>query len=145
IESGADDDVGVVIDFLADARRRFVDFVEREVAAARDGDQEAARAFHRGVVDQRIGDRRFGGRQRALIALPISRMTARTSAKSRLMRPSLTIRSVMQATPEWSTWSAIAKASVKVVFSLATRNRFWFGMMISVSMLFCSSMMPASA
>ncbi len=35
-----------------------------------------------------------------IIALPISRMTERTSAKSRLMRPSLTIRSVMQATPE---------------------------------------------
>ena len=35
-----------------------------------------------------------------IIALPISRITARTSAKSRLMRPSLTIRSVMQATPE---------------------------------------------
>jgi hypothetical protein len=35
-----------------------------------------------------------------IMALPISRMTARTSAKSRLIRPSFTIRSVMQATPE---------------------------------------------
>ena len=35
-----------------------------------------------------------------IIALPISRMMARTSAKSRLMRPSFTIKSVMQATPE---------------------------------------------
>ena len=35
-----------------------------------------------------------------IIALPISRMIARTSAKSRLMSPSFTIRSVMQATPE---------------------------------------------
>src|SRR5215213_2237507 len=35
-----------------------------------------------------------------IIALPISFITARTSAKSRLMSPSLTIRSVMQATPE---------------------------------------------
>ena len=35
-----------------------------------------------------------------IIALPISRMTERTSAKSRLIRPSFTIRSVMQATPE---------------------------------------------
>ena len=68
-----------------------------------------------------------------IIALPISRITVRTSAKSRLIRPCFTIRSVMQATPEYSTWSAIAKASAKVVFSLATRNRFWFGMMISVS------------
>ena len=35
-----------------------------------------------------------------IIALPISFITALTSAKSRLIRPSLTIRSVMQATPE---------------------------------------------
>ena len=33
----------------------------------------------------------------------------------------------MQATPEYSTWSAMAKASANVVFSFATRNRFWFG------------------
>src|SRR6516225_7416541 len=80
-----------------------------------------------------------------IIALPISRITARTSAKSRLIRPSFTIRSVMQAIPEYSTWSAIAKASGTVVFSFATLNRFWLGMMISVSTLFCSSMMPVSA
>ena len=35
-----------------------------------------------------------------IIARPISRMTERTSAKSRLIRPSFTIRSVMHATPE---------------------------------------------
>src|SRR5712664_46791 len=35
-----------------------------------------------------------------IMALPFSRMTERTSAKSRLIRPSLTIRSLMQATPE---------------------------------------------
>ncbi len=35
-----------------------------------------------------------------IIALPMLRITERTSAKSRLMRPSFTIRSVMQATPE---------------------------------------------
>ena len=80
-----------------------------------------------------------------IIALPISRMTVRTSAKSRLMRPSLTMRSVMQATPEYSTWSAMAKASAKVVFSLATRKRFWLGMMRSVSTYLESSWMPASA
>ncbi|MHC2309551.1 hypothetical protein ACVIJ1_006021 [Bradyrhizobium elkanii] len=51
----------------------------------------------------------------------------------------------MQATPEYSTWSAIAKASAKVVFSLATRNRFWFGMISSVSTTLCSSAMPCSA
>src|SRR5215470_14766637 len=39
----------------------------------------------------------------------------------------------------------MAKASAKVVFSMATRNRFWFGMTRSVSTTFCSSTMPASA
>ena len=33
----------------------------------------------------------------------------------------------------------MAKAAAKVVFSLATRNRFWFGMTRSVSTYFCSS------
>ena len=39
----------------------------------------------------------------------------------------------------------MAKASAKVVLSLAMRKRFWFGMTISVSTCFCSSRMPASA
>src|SRR5262249_46510969 len=39
----------------------------------------------------------------------------------------------------------MAKASAKVVFSFATRNRFWFGMMSSVSTTLCSSTMPCSA
>ena len=39
----------------------------------------------------------------------------------------------------------MAKASAKVVFSFATRNRFWLGMMSSVSTHFCSSTMPPSA
>ena len=80
-----------------------------------------------------------------IIALPISSMTARTSAKSRLMRPGRTIRSVTPLTPWCSTSSAIEKASAKVVFSLASRKRFWFGMMISVSTTFCSSSTPDSA
>ncbi len=68
-----------------------------------------------------------------IIALPISVMTVRTSAKSRLIRPGSTIRSVIERTPECSTWSAMPNASAKVVFSLAMRNRFWFGMTIRVS------------
>ncbi len=55
------------------------------------------------------------------------------------------IRSVMPRTPWCSTWSAIAKASLNVVLALAIRNRFWLGMMISVSTCFCSSTMPSSA
>src|SRR5437764_14545788 len=39
----------------------------------------------------------------------------------------------------------MAKASAKVVFSFATRKRFWLGMMSSVSTTFCSSTMPCSA
>src|SRR5215216_4660493 len=80
-----------------------------------------------------------------IMALPMPRMTERTSAKSRLINPSFTMRSVMQATPEYRTWSAIANASAKVVFSFATRNRFWFGITMRVSTASCSSLTPASA
>src|SRR5215213_6386748 len=80
-----------------------------------------------------------------IMAFPMPRMTERTSAKSRLINPSFTMRSVMQATPEYRTWSAIANASAKVVFSVATRNRFWFGITIRVSTDCCSSPMPDSA
>ena len=68
VEGRAHDDVGVLIHLLADAGRRLVDLVKGEVLAAGDRDQQAARALHRGVVDQRIGDRGFGGRERALLA-----------------------------------------------------------------------------
>mgnify|MGYP003693715847 CR=1 FL=1 len=68
VEGGADDDVGVLIDLLADAGGGFVDFEQRQVLAAGDRDQQAARALHRDVVDQRVGDRGFGRGQRALLA-----------------------------------------------------------------------------
>ena len=57
----------------------------------------------------------------------------------------MTIRSVMPRTPCCSTSSAISNASLKVVFALAIRKRFWLGMTISVSTYFCSSSMPPSA
>src|SRR5207245_5405883 len=41
VEGRADDDVGVLVDFLADAGRGFVDLEQGEVLAARDRDQEA--------------------------------------------------------------------------------------------------------
>ena len=59
-----------------------------------------------------------------IMALPISSITDLTSAKSRLMSPGITIRSVTPRTPACSTSSAMVKASAKVVFSLAMRNRF---------------------
>ena len=80
-----------------------------------------------------------------IIALPISHITERMSAKSRLINPGTTIRSVTPRTPECNTSSAMAKASAKVVFSLAIRNRFWLGMTIRVSTNCCISSIPASA
>ena len=80
-----------------------------------------------------------------IMALPISSIIVLTSAKSRLIRPGLIIKSVMPDTPECKTSSAIAKASANVVWALAMRNRFWFGMMISVSTSLASSFMPSLA
>src|SRR5579875_2909939 len=80
-----------------------------------------------------------------IIALPISLITARMSAKSRLIKPGITIRSVTPRTPACNTSSAILNASAKVVRSLATRNRFWFGMMSNVSTYLVISAMPFSA
>ena len=80
-----------------------------------------------------------------IIALPISLITVRMSAKSRLIRPGMTMRSVTPRTPMCSTWSAILNASAKVVRSLASRNRFWLGMTIRVSTYCCSSDRPDSA
>ena len=68
VEGGADDDVGVLVDFLADTGGGFVDLEQGQVLAAGDRDQQAAGALHRGIVDQRIGDRGLGRGQRALLA-----------------------------------------------------------------------------
>ena len=68
-----------------------------------------------------------------IMALPISDITVRISAKSRLILPGFIIRSVTPHTPLCRTSSAIAKASANVVRSFARRNRFWFGMIIKVS------------
>ena len=59
VEGGAEDDVGVGIDFLADAVGRLVNLEQGHVRAAGDVDQQAARALHRGVVEQRVVDRRL--------------------------------------------------------------------------------------
>ena len=80
-----------------------------------------------------------------IMARPMSPSTARTSARSRLMSPSLMMRSVMVTMPEYMTWSAITKASANVVLSVAMRNRFSLGMTSSVSAYLRSSAMPASA
>src|SRR3954447_2454136 len=48
-------------------------------------------------------------------ALPAPLITLLTSAKSRLMRPGVVIRSVMPWTPDSSTWSAWRKASIMLM------------------------------
>src|SRR5439155_27222730 len=68
VEGGADDDVGVLVHFLANPGGGFVDFEQREILAAGDRDQQAAGPLHRRLVDQRVGDRSFGCGQRPLLA-----------------------------------------------------------------------------
>ena len=80
-----------------------------------------------------------------IIAVPMPFMIVRTSAKSRLIRPGMIIRSVMPRTPEYKTSSAMRKASANVVRSLAMRKRFWFGTTISVSTASCINSRPLSA
>ncbi|POF61599.1 hypothetical protein KMAL_27910 [Novacetimonas maltaceti] len=80
-----------------------------------------------------------------IMALPISAMTVRMSAKSRLTSPGAIIRSVTPRTPMYRTLSAILNASCQLVRSLASRKRFWLGMTMSVSTNCWSSAIPASA
>ncbi len=126
------DDVRIGIDQLTDMVRGFVDFHEAHVLTANDRDDDTLGAAHRDAIEQRIGDR-FSAAASArpspsaspvpIIALPISPITERTSAKSRLMRPGMTMRSVMPRSPAAVLRPAISNASLKVVFGLAIRNR----------------------
>ena len=68
-----------------------------------------------------------------------------TSAKSKLIRPGTTIKSVMLLTPACKTSSANENASANVVFSSATLNKFWFGITIVVSTKHSNSFNPCSA
>ena len=78
-------------------------------------------------------------------AEPASAMIVRTSAKSRLTRPGMVIRSVMPWTPWRRTLSASRKASRTVVrFSTVARSRS-LGITISVSTTSRSRAMPSSA
>ena len=77
--------------------------------------------------------------------MPISFMIARTSLKSRLIRPCPVIRSEMPRTAPRSTSSARRKASFILVFFPATASRRWLGIVMSVSTTRCSSSSPRSA
>ena len=70
---------------------------------------------------------------------PAERMTARTSAKSRLMSPGTVIRSLMPWTPWRRTSSTTRKASTIEVSALTTSLRRSLGIVMSVSTLSRSS------
>ena len=57
-------------------------------------------------------------------ALPISDITALTSAKSRFIKPGCIIKSVTDLTPACKTWSHILNASDAEVFSSHTMYKF---------------------
>ena len=78
-------------------------------------------------------------------AEPASDMIARTSAKSRLIRPGTVIRSVMPWTPWRRMSSALRKASLIGSRRSTMLSSFSFGTMISVSTSLRSFSMPSRA
>ncbi len=77
-----------------------------------------------------------------IIAMPISDMTVRTSAKSTFTRPGHLMTSAMPATAPCSTLLAALKASSMEMSSPRTAISLSFGMTISESTLRESSSMP---
>src|SRR5437764_7665637 len=80
-----------------------------------------------------------------IIAMPVSPITVRTSAKSTLMRPGRVMSSAMPCTAPCNTWFAALKASSSVVCGPNTVNSFWLGIVMSESQNLVSSAMPWSA
>mmetsp|Transcript_22273 Transcript_22273/g.56862 ORF Transcript_22273/g.56862 Transcript_22273/m.56862 type:complete len:391 (-) Transcript_22273:83-1255(-) len=80
-----------------------------------------------------------------MIAFPVDFITLVTSAKSRLIRPGSTMRSVTLRTPPRSTSSAKRKALSRLVFSSIKWKRFWLGTTISESVTCCISSRPSCA
>ena len=78
-------------------------------------------------------------------AEPALDITDFTSAKSRLIRPGVVIRSVMPETPCSSTWSACLKASSIVTLRSEIDSSLSLGMTMRVSTSSRSAAMPSSA
>ncbi len=78
-------------------------------------------------------------------AEPAPDMTDLTSAKSRLIRPGVVIRSVMPWTPDSSTWSAALNASSTLTWRSEIDNRRSLGITMRVSTSSRRVSMPASA
>ena len=80
-----------------------------------------------------------------IMAVPASFLTVRMSAKSRLMRPGMVMRSVTPWMPWRNVSSAMRKASIIEVFLSTISSRRSFGMTMSVSTFWESRSMPCSA
>ncbi len=78
-------------------------------------------------------------------AEPASDMTDLTSAKSRLIRPGVVMRSVMPETPWCRTWSAWRNESSRLTLGSLIDSSRSLGMTIRVSTSSRSAWMPASA
>ena len=154
VDDRAEDDVRVRVGRLGDQRGRLVDLEQAQVGAAVDREQHAVRALH-ARLEQRAGDRDLGGLPGAVVAArradahegadPAPDITDLTSAKSRLIRPGVVIRSVMPWTPDSSTWSALRKASMTLTLRSLICSSRSFGMTMSVSHSARSCSMPSSA
>ena len=121
VDDRAEDDVGLRVGQAVDELRGLGDLVQGDVLAARDVDEDAVGALDRGVDEERAGDGLLGGFDGPVLAggdarvpmkaMPMPFMMDLTSAKSRLIRPGLVMRSEMP----WAAWrrmsSAILKAS----------------------------------
>ena len=80
-----------------------------------------------------------------IMAVPASFMTVRMSAKSRLIRPGMVIRSVTPWMPWRSVSSAMRNASSMLVFLSTISSRRSLGMTMSVSTFWDSRSIPCSA
>ena len=80
-----------------------------------------------------------------IMAVPASFMTVRMSAKSRLMRPGMVMRSVTPWMPWRSVSSQMRKASIMDVFLSTISSRRSLGMTMRVSTFWESRSIPWSA
>ena len=80
-----------------------------------------------------------------IMAVPASFMTVRMSAKSRLMRPGMVMRSVTPWIPGRSVSSQMRKASIMDVFLSTISSRRSLGMTMRVSTFWESRSIPWSA
>src|SRR5215204_4249935 len=153
VDHGAEDDVGALVGGADDDVGRLVDLEQVQVLGAGEVQEHAGRALdgllHEGEETAILAASaaRFSpaAEPTPIMAEPASDMTARTSAKSRLIWPGVVIRSVMPWTPWRRMSSAIRKASLIDVRRSTTSRSFWFGTTISVSTWERSLSMPSRA